>query len=908
MKAFSFFISVFFIFSNISAQQINLIYNLEGAPFALQVSNETASKQIIIDSLQQDGCVRFEFEGEDITVDLNTLYQKSSHQSVKQTDYTIQQYEPGNLLEGDLVSGIDQSSDGSMLFVSHRHTGNVFVYDSETYDTLAIIKAAQGIVDTKITDSSLYLLCRDSRQMVIINLTDYSIRNSFPIDTDASQLELSPDGTIAYIGFSGPPDGWMRAYNTITGAELFYNEEAMIRPLGVTFGDVGRNLPYYYEFDLSPRGDQFIVHSTGGNYPHVFDAYTGEFITKLTNTDDRLQVAQYSETGDTLYILTMNQVPEFTLRRIDCNDFSTIDSLVINKQVIIANHDMAISKDGAKVFIPANFAFEFNYYVFDFNEDTIEVFSQPPTAGGGTLSVPQSPDKRYVFIHQNFRYQVFDLETNQLRGDFPYQNNFGSRACAALDGHRLFISKPGCFWRYQRLEGMYVVDYSDPDSIVIDTLRASGDLPEADQVTSAVISNDGRKLYALNKITSNLSIIDVATGNLDTVCPVPLACEKITLIPKSNLLFLSGRFSMYNSILFDPVSLKTVAEFSLWSTTWVAVSSKGNYIYTYSNNYLLSKIAVDGENSHIVKQSWVYDFKGCSVVFVYPNTIMDNERTTFALSPDGKTIVCGIQDRNTGINYVNIIDTETLESVTKVPIEDACTFEFVFTSDSKRVCALSSRADKPIIYLAGEFSYVENYISHDDFAFSAQFNPADSLFYILNRYADYWKVDPLTGEVVEEVIISKNNDVSFQMVLDEDGKPIIRQRLELVYDGVDYNLPGNSKAFDFNRELNTCVIPIPGPDAVCVFNPLHVGVKNVNSPEVKSIIQVYPNPANNSITINSESLFNKIEVIDLQGKLIYKGNFNNFKTTIGTEKLNSGVYFVRVYFNKQVESKKLVIQ
>jgi DNA-binding beta-propeller fold protein YncE len=886
---------------SVSGQQLDVIYNDEGIPAILKVWGETVSKNIVLNDIPEDGCIRFDFEGTDITVNFNTLKYESPAQSVESTEYTIQEYEPGHLPEGDLVSGIELSSDGSLIFVAHRHSGNIFVYDSETYETMAIINTARGIIDMKVTDSSLFVCCRDTKQLFIIDRTDYSIKNSFPIDVDACQMDVNPEETIVVIAFDSYLDGWMKAYNAETGHEIFYTAKPFIHTYSTTTRIVGRYLLKHYEFDLSPHGNHFIAHSTSGNSPQIFDINTGEVIKTLNQ--DNLQVSQYSSTGDTLYILTMNSVPELTLRRIDCNDYSTIDSLVVDIHVIIASPDMAISKDGAKVFIPC--AYDDTYFVFDFNEDTCHIYS-PSIWFGGTPNIAQSPDKRYVFIRHFVTYQVFDLETNQFRGQFPHPTTYGSRACAAMDGNRLFVSKPGFQYQPELNEGMLVMNYTDPDNVFIDTLHVSGDLPEADLVSSAVISYNGDKLYAANTISANLSIIDIATQTTDTIYQLPASYERITLVPKSDLIFLSD-IQQSTSLLFNPVTLETVAELNVPRTRDAIPSPDGHYIYALSNTDYLSKVEVDGENSGVVEKLLVNGYRNCSMHYMWGRILVDNPHTSFALSPDGNYIICGIKDTPTGDNFIDVIETETLESVAKIQVEDACIWDYAFTSDSKRVCALSYKIEKPIIYLDGENSFLESLVPDFKYAYSVQYNPVDSLFYILNDNPDYWKVDPLTGEKIEEVIISKNFDISWQLVLDENNKPIIRQNTEIVYDGVDYNLPGISKAFYYSSGYNVCVIPIPGPDAVCVFNPLYVGVKKINNPGLQSNLQVYPNPAHDNLTISSEALFNMIEVIDSQGKLIYKGKFNNFKTSIHFDDLKPGVYFVRVHIGTQVESKKLVV-
>ena len=871
MKKLALLISVFLVFSNISAQQIEVVRDDSGTPNSLRV------------------------------------YDKTTHQPNYQPDYMIEQFETGSPIEGDLISGIDLSSDGTKLFVSHRHSGNVFVYDADTYDTIAVIKAARGIIDTHLTDSSLYLCCRDTKQLFIIDVTDYSIKNSFPIDDDAVQVEVTADEELVVVGFSSFADGWVTAYNANTGEVVYQTDEPMIYALTTTNSIPGRNLLQYYSMEMSPKGHQFIARITDiqfHNYPGIFDAYTGELIRTIKH--ETLSVSQYSETGDTLYILTGR-----ILRRIDCSDFSTIDSIVMNGRFGTSrNLKMALYNNGSTVFIP--FRFDATYVVFDFLSNSYQIFD-PNLSMMREPILEQSPDKRFVFIRHSMTYQVFDLETNELRGDFPPFIAYGTRLCAAADGERLFISKPGYENQYQQpQEGLLVMDYSDPDNVFTDTLLISAELPEADQASSAVISRDGSKLYSMNALSLSLSIIDVASHNVDTIVDFPLRYEKITPVPKTDLILLTGSGDkVSNSILFDPVLCEVVAEIDAPRTYAVQASPNGAYLYTLDGTAYLRKIEVNGENSEVVDFRSVGLFEKCPSGTGSGYSLEINERpsTPFGLSPDGMYLLFGIYWGAQDERWIEVVLTETFETVAQVPVEEACVYDYVFTDDSKRVCLLTRNVAKPIIYLDGADSYVENTIPHDEIMYSGQYNHLDSMFYLLNSYYDYWIVNPLSGEVVDVVNIDTIGYVMWQLVFDEDGNVLIRRNSDIFHAGNFYDLPAASRAFYFNLGLNTCVIPIPGPDVVCLFNPLYVGIQDGDIVKHNYNLRVYPNPAVNQITIDAkEDLFTRIEILDAQGKLVYSRNFNNFKTTIGTENFNPGIYFIRVHFNKQVESRKLIVQ
>lgn len=913
MKIFTFLISVFFILSNISAQQLDLIRNESGNPTGFHIYDTTTYQTIALVNLSPEEQVGFDIESIDINAVLNELKnQTTSSYPNYQPDYMIQQFETGSPIEGDLVSGVDLSSDGTKLFVSHRHSGNVFVYDADTYDTIAVIKAARGIIDTHLTDSCLYLCCRDTRQLFIIDVTDYSIKNSFEIDIDAIQVEVTFDEELVIVGFNSFINGWVTAYNVNTGEVVYQTDEPMIHVPGLICHIPGRTSLAYTSFEMSPKGNQFLARITDNNfnnYPGIFDAYTGELVK--TFNPDRLNVSQYSPTGDTLYLLTNNQVSGRILRRIDCSDFSTIDSIVINESYSSDCRKMALYNNGSTVFIPMNSFTEYVYAVFDFTSNSYQNISAIHGSTMGESKIEQSPDKRFVFIQHSWTYQVFDLETNELRGDFPPHVTYGSRLCAAADGERLFMAKPGYESLYDTpQEGVLVMDYSDPDDVFQDTLLISAELPEADQASSAVISRDGEKLYVLNALSLSLSIIDIASQSVDTIVNFPLLYEKITPVPKSDLILLTGSGNkISNSILFNPVLCEVVAEIDAPRTYAVQASPNGDYLYTLDGTAYLRKIEVNGENSEVVDFRSVGLFEQCQSNTWKFFEIYEDQSSIFGISPDGAYLLFGIYWGAMDESWIEVVQTETFETVAQVPVEEACIFDYVFTNDSKRVCLLTKNVDKPIIYLDGENSFVENTIPHDQYMYSGQYNPSDSMFYLLNSRHDYWIVDPLTGEVEDVVNIDIDAYPMWQLVFDEDGNVLIRRNRDIFHAGNFYDLPAASRTMYFDLGHNTCVIPIPGPDLVCLFNPLHVGSPIGKDDTHQNIVDIYPNPAISQITIDAkESLFTKIEILDAQGKLVYSRDFNNFKTTIGTGKFKSGIYVMKVHLKNHAESRKLIIQ
>lgn len=76
-----------------------------------------------------------------------------------------------------------------------------------------------------------------------------------------------------------------------------------------------------------------------------------------------------------------------------------------------------------------------------------------------------------------------------------------------------------------------------------------------------------------------------------------------------------------------------------------------------------------------------------------------------------------------------------------------------------------------------------------------------------------------------------------------------------------------------------------------------------NDKILTDVLEIFPNPTHNIININSNKKINKIELYDLQGKLILKENETD---QINISNLKEGVYFIKIYTNNGLQIKKII--
>lgn len=108
---------------------------------------------------------------------------------------------------------------------------------------------------------------------------------------------------------------------------------------------------------------------------------------------------------------------------------------------------------------------------------------------------------------------------------------------------------------------------------------------------------------------------------------------------------------------------------------------------------------------------------------------------------------------------------------------------------------------------------------------------------------------------------------------------------------------------------NVSVTTLGGSSSLAgfIFNPYKLGLSELlNNP-----IQLYPNPAQETITIKSELNLNGKEycIFDFVGKSVLKGKFSDDLTSVSVSELNNGVYILSIYDsnNKLISTNKVAI-
>lgn len=87
------------------------------------------------------------------------------------------------------------------------------------------------------------------------------------------------------------------------------------------------------------------------------------------------------------------------------------------------------------------------------------------------------------------------------------------------------------------------------------------------------------------------------------------------------------------------------------------------------------------------------------------------------------------------------------------------------------------------------------------------------------------------------------------------------------------------------------------------------GVASLNDVvEFTNNLRVYPNPARETVSINSTLSMNKVELYNTLGQLVYSENVNSNSVNLPVSNLNNGTYIVKAYADGVVVNTKVVVE
>ncbi|MBU2649879.1 MAG: T9SS type A sorting domain-containing protein [Bacteroidetes bacterium] len=891
---------LFVISSFCFSQEVSILNNIEGQPSSviLKLSDTTYIHPV------KDGEIpeHISFDGR-YNISPKYHFERNPTHGSDFLDMHMDSIEPGILPEADLPYKVKYTSDGSRIVIIYHHSNNVVVYDAEDLSILADIKIGEGPEDLFVNEDRIYVSCYYSDDIYIISLDDYSIEDHFFVDPQPSVIEVNQSEDIIYIGFD-MREHWkladLAAFGLSTHKKLWENSWPFIEQINMWEGWIGRKVYTLSRFELI-GSDRYIASlRNGGMLAIILDAFTGEVVKTFYRPGEGVVNFKASQTGDTLFMQSRKQ-DSIIFYRVDAYTHKVLDSVITPKESMIGfwywQDNLAVNKDGSKMFLEIGNIATGQYGVMaDFDSHVVKLIPLEQY-DDAQIDMVQSYDKRYT-ITMGDKYRIFDFELE----DYVYNEYL-----TLFGNYKVMASSPVSYdfiWcdflankditNWKKNETINVFNFDDPANLVKTDSAICGVQPEADLTYSAVLNNTHEKIITANPLSGNISIINANTYEVDTLLDIE---EISTIVQVNDDHLLMGGSDIRQLLLFDIPTLSIIKQFNANGFDMIMPGPYQEYAYAYSRKeHQLIKIRLDGANSVIEQKLDITDYFAYYVTWEY----------TYSpeISPDGKYIIIGQQ------YTALVIDTELMEVVANVTLSGRCIHDMAFTEDSKRVCIpfwfLTPTFD--IVYLDGSGSYLENTISADDGygGMSVEFNRIDKKFYIARR-DDIWVVDPETA-IIEDTIDFEPVDPQVQICIDPQGKPIVNTMRYLYHDGVEYHMKEPTRSMYVDYASQKCIIPSPGPDRVYILDFLTTTMHEIPVTKSSKEVSIFPNPASDQLTIESGKPFQRIEIYNASGQLLFGKDYRNTITTLNVGDYSPGIYIVRVGLGDESVARKVVIE
>ncbi len=811
-----------------------------------------------------------------------------------------QQHElnPGYDPEGDYVHRMAWSGDGAYLLQTNAITNNVTVFDGATMNVLANVDVGYFPVDVACTEEYAVVPCVFADSVFVIDLADFSVAGSFPTGEQPAVVEVSHDGSHAYVGCDIDDVLEVIDLENMEHSASYTGFPVALRAASWISGS-GRFYYTWRDFVVSPD-DQFLITSDFDTRVVKFDLASGTIVDEIENLGF---ITEINFSGDGEKLVVVESANPATINQINYNDFE-VETSVTLPGLGIWGGGVAVNPDGSKAFLGVNGN---QTGLIRFETEDYLLFPVTQTA----FWCDNTHDHQFAISGQ-YRFSIFDFEQEIVRGS--YWGIAQYLGAVSPVEYKAAGVDPG------RYEGPAFYEFNDPQVVNLMGQKPSGEVPEGDVPYRAAVADDGSKAVVVNNLSGTVSIINLENNEVEDVIDIGEAGYEVKITHDSKWAIVGG---------YDLNTIKIIDLETNELVTTVGTGQRPMMItiapddsYAYIGN-------LKGNNIAFVKlegaDSFTESILPCGIIGLSWSAY--GVRSGVKVSPTGEyLLVAASFDDN-----VKVIDTELQEIVATINVGDF-PLQFDFNADGTHAIVANYTGNTySVIEVDGaNSSLVGTFNAGNSGPIRLKYNPAkdETSIVHLNDSQVIWNVDPETGDFLSMYSYPEYGS-PYQIDFDSDGLPIVLtgptedRNAALIHDDFAYELPSSPIQFDFNPEAQIAVIAEGGggPDNITIVNFVETGVGTqpaVSSAQYKPfyITGISPNPASTSIRVSfrkSEKIAVglQIRVTDLNGTTIVEKSVETF--TSGDEELdvsalNAGVYFVSLVGGDYSHTKKLVIK
>jgi DNA-binding beta-propeller fold protein YncE len=803
----------------------------------------------------------------------------------------------GDAIEGDYISEMRFTPNGEEVWVLHRTTNNITVFDWDSQEIIENIEVGLMPVDIEFTDSYAVVACYSGEEVYLINLSDYSLAATFPTAPQPGKVRVSRDGTLAVIGCDEPDLAEVIDLVDLEKKAPITNFPVYLYRFSFITSNP-RNSVYWSGFEISPD-NAYLINGADENELRFYSLSTGEIEASIPEAGNSGMVTL---SGDGNTLIASRPGSNGVLSRIDVINQSLMAQVTITDQsVSTAYSRIAVNWEGDRALVPV---LPGNTALIDFEEETFSL-----VATGNTPDwVGQSADYQYA-VAGDFYTAVIDFETGVIESSLSGRSIQNGAVSPA--NNRIMASDP------LRYEAVFFYEFEDPEDLNFLGTSATGSELEADVPYSATFSHDGSRLLVPNSISGTLTVIDLGLEEVEAIIPLGSSeSYQVSLTSDDRYALVAKRLENLVAVI-DMETLEIVAEVSSGGSkpdqVFVLPGDEYAYVLNAGAPDRIGVIALDGANSSLET-----NFNCGNMGISWTNYGL---RSDLKFNPAGTYAILAAPFSES----VQIIDLSTHEiikdlSIPGFPLQmavsedgDLGVFVAVTLKNSNELGIVSGIG--PTAAVLGTYSCGENPTRvaydpvSDNFALVSNndkkveiFKPEELDFIDATSYPDLTPISVAYSDNGHQFVLlrSDNENAPFdQLLVDEEA----------------YDLPALPiQNIAVNSEGTRAAVLLPGVDEVVLFKEDALGWSQKRISLESPAFSLFPNPVQSEINIHPQrnDLSDcRIIIRTLSGQLVFeksiRGNAPNLISRLADWR--DGMYSYEIREGDQlIQAGKLVFR
>ncbi len=802
--------------------------------------------------------------------------------------------DPGAAPEGDYLGWIAFTPDGSRVLMTNRLTDNVTVYDWSTMQPLANIPVGRYPSGLAVTGAYAVVACAFSDRVDVIDLETYVVVASIPTGEQPWVVRASADGGRAYVACDISNTCEVIDLESLSAVASFPDF-----PIGLTTiswnSESGRNAVTFSNFELTPDGGHIVAGDLETSVLFM-NTTTGAIDYTVPNIPNCYSVAL---SGDGTKVVAMSDTNPIVMHQIDIATHAETGNVSVTGYYYGMTYDIAVNQDGSKAFLSVS---NNSSALVRFPTSNFKTF----TSTYSPFWIGVTPDHRYAISGQ-FYFSVIDMQTETMVGQ--YAGNTQSYGAVSPAGARVASNDP------TRHEGIYFYDVTVPSAPAYRGTTSAGADPEGDAPRRVAITPDGGKALCTNVLSDNLTIVDVATYQVEAILPIGDRVQDVAVTSDSRWAVVCG-FNTNSVMIVDLATDAVAAEVPTGTRPSVVSIRPGDdyaYVGCISSN-TVSVIHLAGAAS-----ARVAEVPCGEIGIVWADYgVWSGVRA----SPAGNYVLIAVSFDD----QVKILDTATNTIVSTLAVGDF-PLEIAMNADGQYAIVTNYFGNSyTVIRVNGAFSTVVGTFSRGVGPLRLAYNPILVQTGIGHLGSETLaNVDPVTGALINTVSYAAYGGID-QVLFRETGEAIVLTASggadipPYLHAGATHvALPAEPCTFDYCAAAQKAAVVMPGPDWLTVVNwntagaPETVTIR-LSAPGV--LDPPRPNPAGGdfSIGVGLERAGDvAIDLIDASGRRVESlaaGVLEPGRHAIDIDagSLAPGAYFAVLRLDgMQVDRKKIVV-